>query len=348
MKFYITDFSEDNAIDNHTHFWCHEIPKYSEHNIVNNINEADVILFGHVSRTNYKFKEENIGNKPIVIIDYSELESNSLNDHFIGFNISSWFAQFEEWNKLNDWLKSKQNQIKIYFKREFEKKLYHPNIPTYPIEYLVFDSYFWNQQIQNFEDFNKRIFNFAIFFALSSISRPLLVSKMIEKCFCNNMCFDERILECDEYNKPSFINQPGILILYKPHFFRIPHNKMMDLYSKSKIAISLHGAGRKCLKEPEVSFNSVSAIQETNQYYSYPWIDDNNCIVLPNKKDNPFLIDAEKSVDKMLKYIEQPEKLYQIYLNSHKNSLNYRIDNYLTKYIIPKIEGVELNEYISY
>ena len=98
--------------------------------------------------------------------------------------------------------------------------------------------------------------------------------------------------------------------------------------------------GRKCSKEPEISYNSVAAIQETNQYYSYPWIDDENSIILPNKTDNQFLIDTEKSVDKMLEYIEQPEKLYQIYLNSHKNCLNYRIDNYLTNYIIPKLEKV--------
>ena len=316
------------------------IPKYSNHQFVSNIDEADVIIFGYAVKQNYNFKKHNIGNKPIVVIDYNELGPFTLNDNFIGFNTHSWFKQFEGWNNLNYWLQDIQSNIKIYFKREFEKGSYHPPIPTYPIEYMSFNERFWNQNTQSFEEFNKRIFKLALIFSLSHTSRPLLFAKLVEKLYCCNMCFDERILEYNEYYDSSFNNNEGILLLYKPCFFRLHHNKMMDLYQKSKISISLHGAGKKCNRETEVSFESVPAIQETNQYYTYPWIDGKNCIILPNQKNDPFRLDLEDAINKMLSYLQQPEELYQIYLNSQKNSLNYRIDNYLTRHIIPKLENI--------
>jgi hypothetical protein len=196
MKFYLTDFSEDNIIDTNIDF-CFKgyIPKYSSHQFVSNIDEADVIIFGYATKHDYKFKEYDIGNKPIIIIDYNELGPDTKNTHFICFNCVEQYSSLPEWKKLNEWLKLKSDQIKIYFKREFEQDSYRPNILTYPIEYMSFTERFWNQQSQSFEDFNKRIFNIAFIFGLSNSHRPLLLSKIIEKCYCCNMCFDERILE---------------------------------------------------------------------------------------------------------------------------------------------------------
>ena len=82
------------------------------------------------------------------------------------------------------------------------------------------------------------------------------------------------------------------------------------------------------------------ALQESNQNYAYPWIDDQNCIILPNKNDGSYNIDEKQSIEKLLFYLQQPEKLYEIYLNCIDNIKNYRIDNYLTKHIIPKIQKI--------
>jgi len=150
------------------------------------------------------------------------------------------------------------------------------------------------------------------------------------------LCLDEKMLKENTTNKK-------IVLFYRPWYMRIPFPEMMEIYDQGKIGITMWGAGKKCFRDVEASFNCVMAMQESKCCYAYPWVHGKNCIMLPNKTlDNGYIIiDEYKAIEDLDYYLNRDEELYQIYTYGKNNCLNYRIDNYLTKYLIPKLESVQ-------
>jgi hypothetical protein len=131
-----------------------------------------------------------------------------------------------------------------------------------------------------------------------------------------------------------------IVLFWVPEYLRMSFERMMDIYRDTKISISLWGCGQKCYRDIEACFNSVVAIQEPTQTWSHPWIDGKNCIILPNRKrGNLHFIDEDESIRRINHYLEQPYKLYEIYLEGMKQCAKYRADYYLTEHLLPKIEA---------
>jgi hypothetical protein len=336
MKFFLTSFGEGNVVDGWIVDFINHIPKYSNHIIVPNIDDADVILFGHTHRDDYIFKPCDVQNKPIVIIDYIENSADYYSPHLTGFYCSNAMLNLPEYLKLHIWLEHKRSNIKMYFKREFFKDFQNIYIPLYPIDYVAKEPFFFNtERSSTYEEFCNRKCLIAWIWGLSNKSRPILHGEMMKHYGGEQLCLDEI-----SFAKSTQSNK--IVLFLKPYFIRLHFNDMMDIYSQSKIAITMWGCGRKCFKDNETCFDSVMAMQDTTYEYAYPWIDSKNCIMLPNKimDDGAYRIDEYKAIDIMNYYLNRPIELYDIYLSGKENWKHYRIDKYLTNYIIPKLETI--------
>lgn len=342
MKFYITSFSENNIIDNNIAYMLSFIPKHSSHQLVETVDEADIILFVHTCQfdINYIFQPLNIDNKPIVVLDFVEYGNGSYVTHFIPFCCTTTSLKHPEYSKLISWLRSNVSNIKMYFKREFYKHEKSIPIPIFPIDFVGTMQHFWTDTTTTIEDFINRPRLISFVWGLSSSSRPILHGEMMKRYGGGQLCLDERMLEYS-------VDPLDIILLYKPWYMRMPCEEIMDIYSKSKISVSLFGGGRKCFRDCEASFNSVMAIQDSEHHYAYPWIHGENCIILPNKiiENGVLQIDETQSIDIMNYYLSNHQELYKIYLAGKKNCLNYRVDNYLTHYFIPKLETLYISFY---
>jgi len=352
MKLYITNFGINSKINNYVEYITNEIPKYSNHKIVKTIEEADIIFVEYLYNSwdkDFVFCPCETYNKPIVIFDLFEFETVSNKSHFLAFNTDPvHYTNISEYTKLDNWLKTKISQIKMYFKREFLINDNKPPIPTYPTEYCVCEEYYFRPicyEPSTYEEFCNRMFNVSFIFSPSNKSRLLICGEMIKTLLLQNgfnpykLCIDENITKCKEFKETE---GKGILLLFKPNFFKLDCFTTHSFYKQSKISLSIWGVGRKCIRDSELSFSSVMALQQSNQYYSYPWIDNENCIILPNKEICNYEIDEKESIEKIVYYLQQPKKLYDIYLNGIENSKKYRVDNYLINYIIPKLEEIDL------
>ncbi len=334
MKFFLTNFSK-TPIDPFFHDLFFYLSTLSDHKIVTDIKDADVILVGYTHQTDFIFQSYDIGNRPIVIFDYKEFACATYIPFFLCFYPDNDITCNPEYYKLQKFLESKQSQIKIYFKREFY--INSPEIPVtiYPIDFIAREPYFWKENVSNIEEFNNRICWISMIWGLSNPTRAILHGEIIKSYNTEMLCTDEIMFE-----KNSHFGK--IAMFYKPCYVRMPFNDMMEIYKQSKIGISLWGSGRKCFRDTEIPFNCVLAIQESNYHYSYPWIHDINCIMLPNKiLENGYLqIDEKKSIETINNYLGCSDKLYEIYIAGRNNCMNYRMDTYLANYLIPKLETI--------
>lgn len=345
MNIFLTNFSQDLYADSVLPHVVNTMEKYSSHRIVKNVEESDVIFVQFIYQNNYVFEPKDIKNKPIIILDVNEVPEYINKSYFIGFDPildTSIFPEGMEsgYIKLDRWLKERVSQIKAYFKREFFINCNPPPVPTYPIDFCNYshsDSV-KNEKVSTFEEFHNRFFDISFIFGLSNFDRMKMYSEIIKQYNGYKLCTDERMLLHDDYTN---INDKAILLLYRPWYLRVP---FVNLYKKSKIVLSIFGVGRKCCRDAEACVSSVMALQDKECHFAFPWIDGKNCITLPNKTNNdkePGLhIDEINATKKIFEYLNNPKKLYEIYLNGIENAKNYYIDNYLIKYLIPKIESV--------
>jgi len=361
MKFYITNFGVENNIAESFTFILSFIPKYSNHQFVDNISEADVILFVNTVDWGYTFQPQDINNKPIIVIDCVEAGSSKLDSYFVGFypfrkpqnDGSAYDNIIKEHLKLHEWLKSNITNVKMYFKREYD--LNSPTLPIsiYPIDFPAYDIN-WKNEIVSIEDFWNRPCSIAHIWGMTWPSRAVLHGELMKQyCGYTNLCCYEQLFDDFCYYQSKH-GEVIVTLIYaqilnasdidktEPNSVRIPFDRMMYIFEKSKIVVSLWGHGRKCWRNIEAPFTSAMAIQTPGMYWSYPWIDGENCIFLPNRslENGHEELDECKSVEIIQDYLNRKEDLYNIYLAGKRNWLNYRVDNYMTKYLIPKLENV--------
>jgi hypothetical protein len=111
-----------------------------------------------------------------------------------------------------------------------------------------------------------------------------------------------------------------------------------EILPKCKIILDLYGNGIKCFRNIESAVYGVSAKQDVSIVsHAYPWIDNDNCIMLPINKNNNLKLN--QSINLLLSWLTEnnQSKLYEIYKRGNKTVVNYEKDVYIKNYIHPKI-----------
>lgn len=283
-------------------------------------------------RDGYEFNPELMNIKgPWVMFDFCEYghDWDQKETHLFGVNTGYGFG-FEKYLNSHFWIKFchwvRENPPLIYFKRELLEKDRTSNI--LPIEYPCF---YPIPEPQSFEDFSARPIDVSY---LWGESHPDRVSLHIDM-YLNQSKYGYHLLDNAMHIEGCFNDVPAgkrsVWLSQKvPHYARYSMEDVLMIGSASKISISMPGAGVKCFRHAESPINSVMLKTKDELAWSYPWIDQLNCIVA--YKNDVLLRSKIQSNERFKK------ALYSIYWEGVDNCRNYHIDNYIPNYVLGKIE----------
>lgn len=136
---------------------------------------------------------------------------------------------------------------------------------------------------------------------------------------------------------------------------RIPWTAMLDKLYNSKISFVPNGATAKTERHIFTPcYSAIATSEDKFLEFAYPWVDGVNCIEmihdfmgeLDREKELSYeqnghhlrVLNKEKTKEKILYYLNQPDKLYDIYVSGWHNDENYRIPNYNKNYIAKTIK----------
>jgi hypothetical protein len=116
-------------------------------------------------------------------------------------------------------------------------------------------------------------------------------------------------------------------------------DEMYELQSQSKITVSLPGSGEKCFRSSEAPLNSVMAMLDYNSsiLWQAGW-NETNCVFFGDS-----VLDHEDNPDygRDLKWeLNNPEQLYQKYLNGTKIANNIKPETIWKTWILPRLNGL--------
>lgn len=121
--------------------------------------------------------------------------------------------------------------------------------------------------------------------------------------------------------------------VYTPWYARLPMATIYETQIRSKISVSLPGAGWKCFRHAQAPLGAVMALPWDELAWSYPWESGMNCVRLDDifEPNNYFL--------RLRDHTTRPD-LYNIYVEGQRNLANYQSRNYVNNYLLPAIERV--------
>jgi hypothetical protein len=115
------------------------------------------------------------------------------------------------------------------------------------------------------------------------------------------------------------------ITLWIPHWARIDVQQLMNANNLSKLSLSWPGAGFKCFRTSEAPANSVMVMYKNDFAWAFDW-NETNCILVEPGKEIEGIEEALKRDD-----------LYDIYLAGMGNVHGYRVNNYISNYLLPII-----------
>lgn len=313
---------------------------------VENVEDCDVVIMPITFKHDYVFDHELMeavqrSGKKIVIVDFVEYGWDVPKpDHIFGVNTSQWkhkFDQNPEYYKLDEFIYRNSGSVLVYFKRELVKdSVVVAPFSILPVEYPgVVSLPDYNQHV-SFEEFNSRPIDVVMFWGLSSPSRQILHGALIKESALRGQHLVANLDYLNEFQRCG--EKRMVMPIHIPDFSRISIQILLHIQSMAKISISMGGAGAKCFRDCESSYNSVMARQENNIDWAYPWIDGENSIMLPNRSDN-VLIDENKSYEKIMEWLDKPKELYDVYLNGISTWKNYEVNKYSSEYVLKTIKS---------
>lgn len=238
-----------------------------------------------------EFEKLQRSGKPIVVFDYWE----------IGWDKDASGLPFPEMNLFHD-------RVVAYFKRELAKNDTHG---WHPIDF--YNGWEW-PTIDTYEQFCARPIDVMMCYGLSHPIRPKVHAAIMTSGLWT-------YIDQPEYIKHE--NGPFALCMFRPHYARVSQEQLLPLQAKSKIVISLPGAGIKCFRHLESPLNSVMAMPVNNLVWQAGW-DQTNSIQVDGEW--PHTLKQE---------LDNPEALYQKYLNGTKRAHECKPGNVWKTHILP-------------
>jgi hypothetical protein len=272
---------------------------------------------------------------PVIIFDHSE----TFKEPFIlGFSPVEPGGQYE----LVHSILARELNTKAYFKREMSPTPPSPfNLifPVYPLDWTL--NALSPAHVDTREEYNARPIDIFYSWGYSNESRPRLMGELLRQAgrFCAHFCLTEEDLDVALKEGRERI----FALLFTPHFRRIHYSKIFEWQGKAKVSISMFGAGKKCFRCAEASYNAVMAQQAPDELqWSYPWVAGRNCIQLPTgrrlDKDSFWREEEEVAVAWLYSGLRETQgSLYDIYLKGMENNQRYHNATYARDYLAPRI-----------
>lgn len=272
---------------------------------------------------------------PVIIFDHTETFAP---DFFLG---ATPIPESSPYKPLSEAVR--QLPIKAYFKRELSPdKGSFPGVPVHPIDWtLKVINCGGPVELDTVEAYNARPIDIFFSWGYSCESRPKLMGELLRRAgeFSAHFCLTEDDLDRALQEKRERI----FALLFTPHFRRIHISKIIEWQAKAKISVSMFGAGKKCFRHAESSYNCLMAQQAPDTVqWSYPWVAGENCLQLPEGEkfvQDHWRKEEEVAVDWLYQALRMEQgKLHPVYVNCVLNNRNYHNNTYAREWLLPKIQ----------
>lgn len=291
------------------------------------ISQSDCVLVPISFYSDYAWRHDLpgiIGNKPYALLDYTELGLewdvlSGTDSILLGRNILNCTRlSNKDWVALNDFVRDRPPVT--YFRRELLER----EVSGW-LRPLDFPCYLPIPEIQSKQEFDARPLDVFWFWGLSHESRPRLHGDI----FSNAYRCGYEVLSRIEHWEGFFRDPRGRTwaTVHSPHWDRKPISEVMHFNHRSKLSVSLPGAGVHCFRDQEAPVGSIPVYWSCGIARAFPWVDGFNSLhVMPGLEWEDLYAHA------------QSDGLYDIYVEAQKNIQNYTSGNYVNNHIIPSIE----------
>lgn len=276
---------------------------------------------------NYRFNADQLlglEDRRWVLCDMTEYgwDWDQKSENVLGRGVTRNYSHIasDEWAKLDEYVA--KNPPLIHFKRELRAVDKNPRLM--PVEHLC---YSLPSPIQSKAAFDARQIEVNHTWGWSHPRRAILHADIFRAMTTDGVGVISELNHCYGYFKA--LQTPGQRTwasIYKPWYARSPAEEIAALNERSKISVSLPGAGNKCFRSCEAPVGSIMALAEDRLAWAFPWEHGVNCIRL--NSDFTDLDAATQRVD-----------LYEIYVNGQATVDRYRSRRYVDEYLIPNIEA---------
>jgi hypothetical protein len=286
--------------------------------------DVPVVLVSRVQDFEYNDAIDELIGKKWVLVDYVEngWDWDMNESHEWGINTKSHFGYIfpgEQWMRFDNFVK--YNPPALILQRELLKSQVSDTVKpiSYPCWYEI-------PPVQSRDEFLARPLEVMFTWGLSHEGRKVIHSDIWRKAgehgysVCDNIYYLNYFLQHESHPKKWFTANI-------PHYARVPMEEILKVNGISKISISPAGAGRGCFRHAESPINSVMLMWNDWIAWPYEWKEGENCL----KCYEGFEIQA------IIKALNQPDKLYEIYLSGVETCKKYYWENYINDYILPLI-----------
>lgn len=338
MKFFLLSPDIQQAIEGSVHDMLSALP------MAKSLEEADVIIVP-ISRF-YAFRwnplvEKILESKPYVLVDYVEYgwDWDRKRTHFFGDGTLEQYATFDHdtidrqsWKDFDQWVQ--RHPPAAYFKRELLAKDVTGYIRPidYPCQYI-------GEKIDTKEQFDSRPLEVIYSWGLSHEVRKRVHGEIYK---ASSKYGYDVVSSWENINKAIAESKRLWAAIPVPHYARVDMRTVMHFNGKSKLSLSLPGAGIKCFRSAEAPVNSIMVLQNDPLAWAFPWRDNHNCLRVEKEFPNDLNVirglEGDEEVHTMAECLRY-ERLYDIYLAGLETIDNYRPANYCRKYLIPAIQS---------
>lgn len=258
-----------------------------------------------------------------ILVDYVE---NGWNwdrkfTHKWTFNSEKFdFLNTDEYKRFDDFVHTKRPLLT--FMRELlqddeSKILISIEYPCWHLPY----------QVQTKEQFDKRQLQLFHYWGHSHESRRRFQGQAYLHAVKEDITIIDNIFYYDQFLREN--HRKYWATIHIPHFARLSMSEILQKNNNAKLSLCLPGAGVKCFRHSESPVNSVMVLQYDNLAWSYKWENGFNCI---RAFDGMEIETIENAL--------QRNDLYDIYREGMNTVDKYRVNRYISEYILPNIEKV--------
>lgn len=278
------------------------------HRIVNSVGEADVVFFDLHSRIHgYDLglcSEVLRQRKPVVIFDATDYGAMS-KEVWVGRDNWTGLLQYNN----QDWAKFLHGCVvlgltMVYFMRKMNKTLQYPDF-VHPLELIAYPDHEF--EVTTKDELFERPYDICFIGNTSPTRANLVIGLLKYKTFT---------IDCE------FISGE-----------RIPHNEWLNRHRQAKLFIECCGGGFGSERIFQLHYIAGQLRNKSNMLRLNDFTDEVNCLEVSE-------IPTDKEVEKLLLYLNNKDKLYDLYLNGISHIKQYFNAEQRAIYVLGVIKNI--------
>jgi len=239
-----------------------------------------------------------------------------------------WF-QSEEWRKFDQFVRDKPPIA------TFQRELLRDEVTDsrYPCEYLNFQP---PVTPDTREQFDARPIDVCFQWGRSSESRVRLHANIFRQSSYQGYQVVSEVEHIAHEIREGKRNLWASI--HTPHYARRSMAEVQQMFTQSKIVVSMAGCGQKTFRNAEIP-NSITAFPKDNLSWAYGYQDGMNCIRLSTGLGPDSITHDKENIEVVeISNALKSADLYKLYLRAVYSADRMRPERYIPDYVMPWVE----------